>query len=334
MKRFLIIGLGSMGKRRIRNLRALGYDDITGFDLRAERREEAEGDFGICTVTDLHTIDEFDAVVISTSPAHHTAYIQLAIEKGKPCFVELSLLVQNLPDLDRTSRAKGVLVAPSCTFRFHPSVRLIKRLVESGDYGRVTSFTYHSGQYLPDWHPWENIRDFFVSKKETSGCKEILSFELHWMTYVLGMPRNLIALSGRAATLDIDIDDAVAVSMEFDRGIGVLFADTVSRFATRSLILNLERAQLRWDWEQKLVRLYDADTKQWTGYPEPEGHAHSGYNAGIVEQMYIGELQTFIEAAERGRPFPLSLSDTIRILELIEAIEENSYATKSAGGKR
>ena len=39
--RFLIVGLGSMGKRRIRNLRALGETEIAGFDPRPERRDEA-----------------------------------------------------------------------------------------------------------------------------------------------------------------------------------------------------------------------------------------------------------------------------------------------------
>ena len=37
--RALVIGLGSMGKRRVRNLMALGYKDIAGYDPREERIE-------------------------------------------------------------------------------------------------------------------------------------------------------------------------------------------------------------------------------------------------------------------------------------------------------
>ena len=40
--KFLIIGLGSMGKRRIRNLFALGFNDVIGFDTRSDRRKESE----------------------------------------------------------------------------------------------------------------------------------------------------------------------------------------------------------------------------------------------------------------------------------------------------
>ena len=32
--KFLIVGLGSMGKRRIRCLKSLGYEDIVGYDVR------------------------------------------------------------------------------------------------------------------------------------------------------------------------------------------------------------------------------------------------------------------------------------------------------------
>ena len=47
---FLIIGLGSMGKRRVRNLQALGYRNIIGFDMREDRRKEAKEKYGIQTV--------------------------------------------------------------------------------------------------------------------------------------------------------------------------------------------------------------------------------------------------------------------------------------------
>ena len=42
MLRVLQVGLGSMGKRRIRNLQELGIKDIIGFDPKEERRKEAQ----------------------------------------------------------------------------------------------------------------------------------------------------------------------------------------------------------------------------------------------------------------------------------------------------
>ena len=55
--RFLVIGLGSMGKRRVRNLRALGVDHIAGYDPREDRRVEASDNYGI------PVFDEFYAAI-------------------------------------------------------------------------------------------------------------------------------------------------------------------------------------------------------------------------------------------------------------------------------
>ncbi len=47
--KFLQVGLGSMGKRRIRCLKRLGEENIIGFDLKEERRKETEEKYKIKT---------------------------------------------------------------------------------------------------------------------------------------------------------------------------------------------------------------------------------------------------------------------------------------------
>lgn len=326
--KFLVIGLGSMGKRRVRNLKALGYSDIVGFDIRNDRRKEVSEYYGIDTISDLNNFSDFDAVIISTSPDKHNEYIRWAVERQKPSFVELSLVIQDLPELNEMAKSKKVIVAPSCTFRFHPSVRIIKQLVQSSTYGKITNFIYHSGQYLPDWHPWENIKDFFVSKQETSGCREILSFELHWMIDSIGKPEKIIACGDRTFGFDIDTDDTYAVWLKFNNFIGLLLIDVVSRFATRSLILNLEKAQIRWNWEDKMVRLYEADNKRWINYFEHGVQAETEYNKNIIENMYIEELSTFIDAVKGIKPFPNTLDDDIEILSILEKAEQTNTGCK------
>ena len=54
--KFLVIGLGSMGKRRVRCLQALQYTDVVGFDPREDRRKEAENKFHIKTIKSLDTV--------------------------------------------------------------------------------------------------------------------------------------------------------------------------------------------------------------------------------------------------------------------------------------
>ena len=66
-----------------------------------------------------------------------------------------------------------------------PGPRRIKQVVAAVAVGRPLAFTYQVGQYLPDWHPWESYKDFYVSKRATGAYREIVPFELAWLIDVL-----------------------------------------------------------------------------------------------------------------------------------------------------
>ena len=93
--KFLVIGLGSMGKRRVRNLIALGYkDSVVGFDPRVDRTDESN-EYGIETFNDFDeavTKHKPDAFLISTPPNLHMKYAYFASENNISCFIEASVV--------------------------------------------------------------------------------------------------------------------------------------------------------------------------------------------------------------------------------------------------
>jgi len=325
---FLIIGLGSMGKRRIRCLQALGYknDEISGWDVRKDRRDEIKALHGIKIENDFSKVSpkEFDCIIISVPPDHHNQYIKYAIDHKIPAFVEASVILEGLQDLDNFAKQSGVLVAPSCTLLFHSAIQDIRKLVQNGEYGKVTNFSYHCGQYLPDWHPWEKIQDYYVSQKSTGGAREIVPFELTWIVDLFGIPRRIVGLYGKTLEMGVDIDDTYVFSMEFDNFFGNMAIDVVARYATRSLILNLEKAQITWNWDEKRIRLYDAEKQRWIIFDEPQSQAVEGYNKNISDDMYIRELKAFIDTVKHNREFPNTLEKDIQVLQLLHRVEGKS----------
>lgn len=319
--KFSIVGLGSMGKRRIRCLKYLGYEDIVGFDLREDRRKEAMEKYDIETINNNLNFNDFDVCIISTPPDIHNEYIELAIEHKKPAFVEASVILEGLEELKNLAEEKKVFIAPSCTMKFHPAIKDIKNIVKSGIYGKVTNFSYHSGQYLPDWHPWEKVKDFYVSKKETGGCREIVPFELTWIIDVVGYPRNIIGFYGKTMDVGPDIDDTYVISLEFKETYGNLTIDVTSRYATRCLTLNMEYGQIVWRWDENVVKLYDAINRRWINHYYPEGQTIEGYNKNIIDDMYIDEINSFIDAINGKGKFPNSLDEDIKILKLLHKVE-------------
>ena len=322
--KFLVIGLGSMGKRRIRCLQALGYSEIVGLDLRADRRLESSEKYKIKTISDLKeiTISEFDAFIVSTPPDKHTFYAKIAIDHGKPAFIEASVLLEEVVELKNYNK-NNIFLAPSCTLRFHQTIKDITKIIKDAAYGKVTNFSYHSGQYLPDWHPWENINDFYVSNRSTGGAREIVPFELTWIVDSLGFPKNAKGYFRKTIELKAGIEDTYCFSLEYEDAIGSITVDVAARYATRNLIINLESAQIKWSWDESCFKVFESKNNRWVIYQQGDSSAAEGYNKNIGEKMYIDEIESFIKGISDKDLYPNTIEDDIRILEILDKIEKS-----------
>lgn len=322
--KFLVVGLGSMGKRRIRNLQYLKAGTVYGFDLRADRRAEAEQKYGVRTFANLADAMAMnpDALVISTPPDLHAEYALAAARAGKHFFTEAGVEPDNIEEIIAAARTSGVVAAPSCTMRFHPSIRKVKELVDSGEVGRVLTFTYHCGQYLPDWHPWEDYRKFYVARKKTGACREIVPFELTWLTWLFGGVAALSAMRSKLTQLETDIDDAYHLLLRFQSGqLGNTLVDVISRVPYRQLKLLSEEAVLTWDWTSKTVRVFKPGMG-WQEYQEPVGIQEDGYVT--TENMYIDEMSHFVGAIRGEHEWMHSLEADWTVLKLLQASERSS----------
>jgi predicted dehydrogenase len=328
--KFLVIGLGSMGKRRIRCLQELTYTDITGYDPLNYRRDESHQKYGIKVLEELSESDiaRYDTIIISTPPDLHAEYIKMAIRNKKPAFVEASVILDDLPQINDDAKANGVFIAPSCTMQFHPVISDIKKIVNTGKYGKVANFTYHSGNFLPDWHPWENVLDFYVSNRSTGGGREIVPFELTWICDTLGMPKDIKGYFSKTMNVGADIEDTYAFTLDFGNMLGAIIVDVTSRYAIRNLILNFERGQILWRWDQGYYDLYESDTNRFIRHEQPKGHTVSGYNKNIIEEMYVNEVNAFINQIKGIGTYPSNLDFDIKILQLLNNIENSDGGFK------
>lgn len=329
---FLVIGLGSMGKRRIRCLKALGYNNIIGFDPRSDRRVEATEKYKIlCFDNYQKALDEFspDALIISVSPDKHNIYIKSAIENKIHFFVEASVVDDGLQESMTSLKNTKIIAAPSATLFFHPAIELISSIVKSGDLGKISNILLHSGQYLPDWHTYESVSDYYVSNRATGGAREIVPFELSWFTKIFGWPR-LIAANYRK-TIDIPgaeyIDDTYNILLDYSNYLAVITVDVVSRFATRRLVINGSSKQLYWSWDDNVVRVFDPLKNKWEEHSYEMKNAEVGYNTNIGENMYIDEIKNFVEAINGEKPFFNTMEEDLRVLELLYKAESSDMSS-------
>ncbi|MHB8260905.1 MAG: Gfo/Idh/MocA family protein [Bacteroidia bacterium] len=328
----LVIGLGSMGKRRIRNLQALGLTNISGFDKREDRTKEAAALYKINCYTDFEEAlkkSAAKAFIISLPPDIHHVYMKKAVELNIPFFVEASVVDINMNEIMKEAKSKNVFAAPSSTMYFHPAIQKIFHLVKSNYLGDISNVLYHMGNYLPDWHTYEKVNEFYVSKKETGGAREIVPFELTWITKLFGFPKQIVSTVKK--TIEIEgaptIDDTYNSILDYGKFTIMLTVDVVTRSATRRLLINGSLRQLEWDWNANSVRVYHHDKQQWETFTYETLSAASGYNKNITEQMYIDEMSAFFKGIESPSTYVNTLEEDHKVLKLLYAMEQ-SYKEK------
>jgi predicted dehydrogenase len=331
--KFLVIGLGSMGKRRIRCLKELGFSEIAGYDIRTDRRDEAAGRYGIHCYSDYSAaLRDFapDSAIISVPPDIHDRYIKSAIENRINFFVEASVVSGGIRESIAAIKDAGIVAAPSATLCFHPAIKLVASIVKSGELGKISNILLHSGQYLPDWHRYESVSDYYVSNPDTGGGREIVPFELSWFTKVFGWPR-LVAANYRK-TIDIlgaeHIDDTYNILLDYSNFLAVVTVDVVSRYATRRLVVNGSDKQLYWSWDENEVRVFDPGIGAWESRKYEMEVAEAGYNKNIGENMYIDEIRDFIAAIRGEKAFINTMEDDLRVLELLYKAESSDMTSK------
>lgn len=333
----LVIGLGSMGKRRIRSMKTIGIKNIYGFDIRQDRIDEVTKTYFIQCSSDIDEIikeKNINTFIISTPPQYHHTYVKLALQSKIPFFVEAGVLDTDYNEICEYIKKKEIVCKSSDTLMYHPAIIKIKELLEENtkkpNIGKISNVIYHSGQYLPDWHTYEKVSEFYVSKKESGGCREIVTFELTWLIKLFGFPRNVIGTNKKTINIDgaSNIDDTYNIILDYQEKTINIVIDVVSREATRKLSIIGDRGTIKWDWNDKFISLFDGETQKNIIYNFEMSEACNGYNKNITETMYINELLNFLIATIDKN---VSVSNTFEydyeILKLLYALEK-SYKSK------
>ena len=316
-----VIGLGSMGKRRIHLIREM-YPDygIIGVDGREDRRAEAAGLFDIPCRESLSAIGEaVDCAFVCTSPLSHAPIITECLERGINVFTELNLVPDGYERNMSLAASKGLTLFLSSTFFYREEIRYIRSRI---DPEKKWNYIYHIGQYLPDWHPWENYRDFFIGDKRTNGCREIMAIELPWLTGTFGEVEEARVLSDKMTDLNIGFDDNYMIQIRHRNGCkGMLVVDVVSPVAVRKLEAYAENAYISWNGTPDSVFEYNKDSKQLEKAVMREATEHKeGYRAFVVENAYKNEIREFFDVVLRHKEPLYGFEQDKKILSLIDQL--------------
>lgn len=291
--KIVVIGGGSIGKRHIRNLLSLG---VLAEDIACLKRAEDPGfetATGVRVIVDRQQLSAFqpDAIIIATPTSLHLDGLKLAIELQAAVFMEKPLI----HDAGLLTAARDLMKNHSQPFfigfmlRFHPLVKRMKAFVDQEPLGKIWGGRFEFGSYLPYWHPWEDHRDSYASRKELGGgVINTISHELDLVLYFFGMPAQLFCKGMNFGKLGIEVEEMAVSIFQYSDKLVNIQVDYLQKDYNREIKLLCDEGRLVWNWHDNCIKVYPhkGEVEEW---------ALENFD---VNQLYVDELASFLELVQ------------------------------------
>jgi predicted dehydrogenase len=320
----LVVGLGSIGRRHARNLKAI--DPSIG--ICAWRPRSTDGDLGdLAPLVESVVRREEDALawapdvaVVATPASCHVPTATTLARHGVHLLVEkpLSHTLDGVDDLLELCERRSLVLMVGYSLRFARSLIAVREAVLAGRIGRVLSLRAEVGQFLPDWRPARNYRETVSAQRQLGGGAVLeMSHELDYARWLLGEVKAVRARVARLSDLDLDVEDAADVLLEFGSGaLGNVHLDMLDRAPTRACRIVGTEGTLTWDGVDHRTRIFTAASGSWTdlftGGPDER------------DKMYVAELEHFLACVAGRRTPAVTGHDGRRVLEIALAAKRSS----------
>jgi predicted dehydrogenase len=321
--RALIVGCGSIGRRHLSNLRALTPAEVIAWRATGRDTETLRREFDLREHRTLQAaLDEKpDFAIVANPTSRHVAVALELARAGVPFLVEkpLSDRWDGVDELIRAVEARRLVALAGFNLRFHPGLRRVKELLDSGRIGRPHSLRAEVGQYLPEWHPGEDYRTSGSARRDLGGGVVLdLVHEIDYALWLMGPVVDVAALTGRVSDLEIETEDVAEIAVRFESGaLGSIHLDYLDRSPHRRCRVVGSAGTLEWDYFANEVRVCDARTQAWS----TEKQAPFERN-----DMYRLEMAHFLDCLAGGAQPAVGLREAAASLEVALAAREGAMA--------
>jgi len=323
--KILVVGLGSIGKRHIKNLKKINRH-LKIAVLREHSQNPKLGEISSLVeevfVTRKQALKWSPQAVFITNPApFHIGTAEFFAKKNCHLFIEkpLSVKTAGVDRLLRECRRRRLVLMVGYVLRFLKPLRLMKKAIEEGKIGRVLSVRASAGRYLPEWRPGTDYR-FNVSamKKLGGGVIFELSHELDYVRWLAGEIKEVSAYACQVSGLPIDVEDIAEINLRFkNNALGNVHLDMVDRAAHRFCRVAGTKGTLIWDLnEPQSLRLFSEKKKQWVNLCRA--------NSFHYDDMYRDELKHFLDCIRKKQNPLVDGNDGKRTVEIILAVKRSA----------
>ncbi|MFD9893391.1 Gfo/Idh/MocA family protein [Amycolatopsis sp. NPDC059027] len=325
--RFAVIGCGVIGEKHAKSIAAVG-ELVLVVDEIPDRATKLAGAYDVAfttSVSDALSRKDIDAIAVCTPSGTHADIAIAALRAGKHVVVEkpVDVTLEAADRLLRAERESGRTVTVISQHRFDTASRLVRRAVEDGDFGRITSgvasVAWWRSQEYYDSGGWRGTLAL-------DGGGALMNQGIHTvdlLVWMLGEPVEVFAWTACLAHERIEVEDVATATIRFAGGaLGAVHGTTAAYPGlTARVQIHGDRGSAVID-DDRLVTFHSAERD---APPLDSGpRAGAGSDPTALSEAHTEQYRDFADAIEQGRPPLVTVADARRTLAVILAIYESA----------
>ena len=312
--KILISGLGSIGRRHLSNLQSLGYTEIAFHRSGKSTIKEELPNYPSFEDLDQALVEFEPTVVFVCGPSHKHMEVALeSVTRGAHLFIEkpIANTLDEVAELERLATSNGSTVMVGYMMRFHPLLQKIKTLIDQNAIGKLVHIRSQWGEYVPDWHPWEDYRETYAAKRSMGGGPAItLSHEIDMALWFIGEAASVHGMINNASELELDTEHGVDILIKSKAGTTAnIHLDFYQRPPTRASDFVGTNGRIAFNYYTSRIEVFNTDRSE----PVEVIDISDSFERN---NMFINEIEHFFECIENNNTPITALAEGKSALEV------------------
>lgn len=329
--KILMIGLGSIGQRHVRNIRRVYGDSVEIIAYRVRRLQQTFSDTmqirdGVNLeeehkITSYSDLDEAlkakpDVAFITNITAKHMECALKCASAGCDIFLEkpVSDSMDGVEELKRIADEKNLVIFMGYQNRYHPAIEKLREYLDKDLIGRVVTVDAAFCERLVTMHTYEDYATTYMARKDMGGGP-VLNLQIHdidILQWIFGMPEleDVHMLATTNSSLNVDVPDNAVITYTVKYKGYPITVTTKSDFLCYPPVHTFrvigEQGRIDVDMNKATITSFDSKGV--------EKVIEFGYFQR--NDMFIQELKDFMECVEKRCEAKISLEDGIKGLKI------------------
>lgn len=303
-----MIGLGSIGKRHLKNIVKAMKKRKREYQIDALRSSctALQGESGeiICHqyYKEEDLPEDYDIIFVTNPTFLHYDTIQKTIAKTKHMFIEKPIFDSLNYDLKLLSLRNNAVYYVACPLRHKTIMKYVKYNILSEE--SVLSARIISTSYLPMWRKDIDYRYIYSARKDMGGgVTRDLIHEWDYALYLFGNPQKVLHLQDHVSDLEIDSDDLSVYIAKYPDMILEIHLDYIGRKTERILQLFTNNKRIDIDLTANEICEYiDHELVIKQEFPE--------------EDYYMNEMEYFLDCIDKRKPNVNTIENAYNTLKI------------------